>query len=268
MEKVFHWRNSIINYVEFGSGPETLICFHGYGQDCTVFNVLEPSLGKKYRLVSVDLPFQGKTIWREEEKLNNELLADLMERFLHHVKASDHISLLGYSIGGNYALGFAVAFKNKINDLWLIAADGLKRKPAFNFITKTKIGQWVFKQFILSPGLFFSTARFIKRLGFVNKKTLKFYKSTVDTKSKRQELFDRWSSTARISPGVKKSIEEISDSQIKSYLIYGKNDSVISYRSALRFQSKVQNCKVVLVDKGHRLLVSETNKVVSKLLGQ
>ena len=46
--------------LSLAEGTETLICFHGYGQDCTVFNVFEQSLGKKYRLVSVDLPFQGK----------------------------------------------------------------------------------------------------------------------------------------------------------------------------------------------------------------
>lgn len=267
MEKLFHWRNSSINYTEFGSGSETLICFHGYGQDCTVFSVLEPSLGKKYRLVSVDLPFQGKTIWGEKEKLNNELLADLMSRFLKHVSATDRISLLGYSIGGNYALGFAVAYKENINDLWLIAADGLKRKPAFNFITKTRLGQWIFKQFILSPGWFFSTAKIVKQLGLVNKKSLKFYKSTVDTISKRQELFDRWSSTANISPGVKKSINEICNSEISARLIYGRKDSVISYKSALRFKSLVPNSQVKIVDKGHRLLVNETNEVIEELLG-
>ena len=117
MEKVFAWRNSRINYIEFGEGTETLICFHGYGQDCIVFNVFEQSLGQRYRLVSVDLPFQGKTIWGEKEKLTPELLADLMSRFLLYVKASETISLLGYSIGGNYALGFAVAFKEKVNKI-------------------------------------------------------------------------------------------------------------------------------------------------------
>ncbi|MCO4818822.1 MAG: alpha/beta hydrolase [Bacteroidetes bacterium] len=266
MEKVFTWRNSQINYVEFGEGTETLICFHGYGQDCTVFNVFEQSLGKKYRLVSVDLPFQGKTIWGEKEKLTPELLADLMTRFLLYVKASESISLLGYSIGGNYALGFAVAFKDKINDLWLIAADGLKRKPAFSFITKTSVGQLLFKSFVLYPGWFFSTVKFIKKLGLINPKALKFYKSTVDTLSKRQELFDRWSSTARISPGISKTIAEIGESDIRSFLIYGKSDSVISYKSAKRYQKLVPNTHLKLVDGGHRLLIPKTNEIINALL--
>lgn len=266
MEKVFQWRNSHINYVEFGSGLETLICFHGYGQNCTVFNVLEASLGSRYRLVSVDLPFQGKTIWGEKEKLDSTLLADLMTRFLKHVNASEKISLLGYSIGGNYALGFGVAFKDHVNDLWLIAADGLKRKPAFNFVTKTSLGRSLFQRFVLYPGWFFSTVSIIKRLGLVNPKALKFYKSTIDTQSKRQELLNRWSSTARISPGVKKTIEEINDSNIRSYLIFGKKDSVISFKSAQRYHDLVPNSKLTLVNAGHRLLVSETNKVIEMML--
>ena len=268
MEKVFEWRNSRINYVEFGSGKETLICFHGYGQDCTVFNVLAPSLGQRYRMVSVDLPFQGKTEWNEREKLSPELLADLMTRFLNHVKASKKISLLGYSIGGNYVLGFAVSFKDRINDMWLIAADGLKRKPAFYFVTKTHLGRMLFRRFVLSPGWFFSTIKLFRRLGFGNRKTLKFYKSTVDTLSKRQELFDRWSSTARISPGVKRTIKEMQDATISSYLIYGKKDSVISYKSALRYKRLVPNTHLKLLNAGHRLLVPETNEIINELLTQ
>jgi pimeloyl-ACP methyl ester carboxylesterase len=265
VEKVFKWRDSSINYVEFGSGKETLICFHGYGQDCHVFDVLEPSLGTKYRLVSVDLPFQGKTIWGEKEKLNPVLLNDLMIRFLEHIGAGEKISLLGYSIGGNYALGFAVAIKSRINDLWLIAADGLKRKPAFNFITKTTLGRMLFMRFVLSPGWFFSTIRIVKRLGMVNNKTLKFYKSTVDTIGKRKELFDRWTSTARISPGVKATLRELGDSEIRAFLIYGKRDSVISYKSAMRFNRLMHNSRLKLVDKGHRLLVADTNTIVIEM---
>jgi pimeloyl-ACP methyl ester carboxylesterase len=268
VEKQFHWRNSTINYVEFGSGQETLICFHGYGQDCTVFNVLEPSLGLRYHLVSVDLPFQGKTVWGESEKLSPILLGDLMTRFLNHVNASKKISLLGYSIGGNYALGFSMAFKARINDLWLIAADGLKRKPAFNFITKTSLGRWLFRLFVLYPGWFFSTIKVVKKLGLVDPKPLKFYKSTIDTVIKRQELFNRWASTARISPGVKKTTRELQQSDIKVYLIYGKRDTVISYKSAERFEKQIPNAQLFLIDKGHRLLVHETNDVIQTALGQ
>ncbi|MCB9262386.1 MAG: alpha/beta hydrolase [Flavobacteriales bacterium] len=266
MEKQFYWRQSVINYQEFGNGVETLICFHGYGQDSTVFNVLQPSLGKRYRMISIDLPYQGKTQWNETEKLSPELLGNLMQSFLLEIGSSARLSLLGYSIGGNYALGFAVAFPQKINAVWLIAADGLKPKPAFNFITKTNIGRWLFKSFVLFPGWMLATVKFAGKIGMIKTKAMKFYLSTIDTKAKREKLFLRWSSTARIAPGSKKSLDSLLRNKIRTIMIYGKNDSVISYRYAQKFHQVLPNSVLCLINKGHKLLDAETDKLIARIL--
>ncbi len=268
MEKQFEWRNSVINYTEYGAGNETLICFHGYGQNCSVFNVFEESLGRQYHIVSIDLPYQGKTIWRERKKLDNTLLLDLMLSFLNHIDASEKVSLLGYSIGGNYVLGLAQALPNKINRLWLIAADGLKPKPAFAFVTKTAIGRFLFKLFILYPGWVFLTAKLLKKSGVMSGKVLKFYKSTIDTKLKRQELFLRWNSTARITPGAKNAIRFLQSSNIGLTLIYGKRDSVISISTAEKVKKLIPRTQLFVIDKGHKLLVEETNSILNEALAK
>lgn len=266
MEKQFHWNNSIINYTEFGSGDEALICFHGYGQNCNVFSVLEKSLGKTYRIISLDLPYQGKTVWKEKGQLTEALMSDLMTQFLAHVGVKTKVSLLGYSIGGNYALGFLTHFPQRIKEVWLLAADGLKRKPAFNFLTKTRLGRTLFRVFVLYPGWVLSTVKLAQKIGFVKHNAMKFYISTIDTRKKRHDLFLRWSSTARISPGAKRSIKTLNQHQIPSYLIFGRKDSVISISSAEKFAEKAFNSHLVILDKGHQILIDSTNDVVDELL--
>ncbi len=266
MEKVFIWRDSKINYITFGRGQQTLICFHGYGQDCHVFEVFEPSLTEKYRVVSIDLPYQGKTIWNEKEKLSREMLVDLMSSFLRHVKASEKVSLMAYSIGGNYAMGLAAAFPEKIAELWLLAADGLKSKPAFDFITKTGLGRMLFKNFVLYPSWVFYSLRIARFLGITDHRVINFYYSTMDSKLKREALFDRWSSTARISIHPKEAIEVINKAAIATYLIFGKKDGVISYKNAVRFSESIPTSTLVLTDSGHRLLVTENNSIIAEML--
>lgn len=268
MDNVFTWRNSKINYITFGEGNETLICFHGYGQNCQVFSVLEPSLSRKYKVVSVDLPHQGKTIWGEKNKLSPTLLGELMQQFLQHVNASPKISIMAYSIGGNYALGFASAFPEKINSLWLIAADGLKVKPMFNFVTKTTLGRALFQNFVLYPSWVFYSLKWAKRLRIASSKVVKFYYSTMDSKIKRQALLDRWSSTARISVKPSKAIEAINKHRIQVRLIFGLRDSVIPIKNAERFANKVDYAILKKVDSGHQLLKPETNEIIKELLSQ
>ena len=266
MEKQFNWRNSRINYTTFGDAKELLICFHGYGQQSTIFNILEPSLSLKYKVVSIDLPFQGKTVWREKEKLTKELLGDLMTQFLDHIHAPAKVSLMAYSIGGNYALGFVTAFPERINEIWLLAADGLKRKRAFDFVTKTGIGQNLFKAFVLYPRWLFYTLRIASFFGFINKRVSNFYFATIETELKRQDLIDRWSSTARIAPNLSLSVQVLNEHRIRVVLIYGKKDSVIPYANAIAFDKKIINSKLVLMNLGHKLLVQKTNGVIKDII--
>lgn len=242
------------------------MCFHGYGQDGSVFEVFEPALGKRFSVVSVDLPFQGKTIWREKEKLSVEGLREFMEAFFREIGAEGKISIMAYSIGGNYALGFISLFSEHVNNLWLIAADGLKSKPAFNFITKTRLGRWLFGVFILYPAWVFYWLKLAGVLGLASKRVLRFYYSTIDSRIKRKVMMQRWASTARIAVRPKRAIDAINRAGIRVCLIFGKHDSVIPVQNAVRFHKKIPSSKLVVVDTGHKLLVPETNKILEESL--
>ena len=195
-------------------------------------------------------------------------MSDLMLQFLSHLNVNSKVSLLGYSIGGNYALGFLSHFPEMMNEVWLLAADGLQRKPAFYFLTKTNLGRAIFRAFVLYPGWVFSTVKLAEKIGFLKYNAMRFYISTIDTKKKRNDLFLRWSSTARIAPGAKKSINTLNKHQIPSYLIYGKKDSVISFKNAKRFEQKTDNSTLVLLEKGHQILVDGTNDTLEALLNK
>ena len=44
-----------LEYITFGNGKETLICFHGFGQEAQGFLAFETTLGKQYTIHSVNL---------------------------------------------------------------------------------------------------------------------------------------------------------------------------------------------------------------------
>ena len=57
------YRNTAIHYLSMGSGKQILIALHGYGDNAALYKVLLPSLGNRYTIYAIDLPYHGRTRW-------------------------------------------------------------------------------------------------------------------------------------------------------------------------------------------------------------
>jgi pimeloyl-ACP methyl ester carboxylesterase len=264
-EKRFTWFNSTLAYRKIGSGKNVLIAFHGYDQDSSVFEIFEPSLGKRYTIISVDLPHQGKTIWRDKE-LTATMLESLVCDFISHLQITGPVSLMGYSLGGNYALGFAMIKRIEIGEVWLMACDGLKNKPFFNFITKTKFGRFLFRGFIENASIIKGLINFCRQIGIFSAIIAKFYSDSIRSKELRSKLYDRWISSSRIAPNINEASAVLNSRKIPCLLIFGKEDQVIPIKNARSFNRKLLFSQLIELDQGHNLLKKENNKVIEQMI--
>jgi len=99
------YKSSQISYYRFGTGPKPVICFHGYGEEALSFSFLEHNAGEQFTFYSIDLPFHGKTVWKEGLNFtNNDLL-----KIVQNIRETDNLKLktqnlkpllLGFSLGG------------------------------------------------------------------------------------------------------------------------------------------------------------------------
>src|ERR1035437_5613420 len=90
----------------FGNGAKTMLAFHGFGRDGDDFKVLEPSLGRAYRIISFDLFYHGKSdspMNVEAINLSIEDLKVMINGFLLENNI-ERFSLLAYSLGGRISL--------------------------------------------------------------------------------------------------------------------------------------------------------------------
>src|SRR5689334_12940171 len=111
-----------LEYEEYGSGALPLLAFHGFGNSGELFRVLEPSLGKKYRILAFNLPGHGESrldAITAKRGISKEQLKNYFTHFLEGIKA-EHFSLIGFSIGGKIALVLTELFQDRIKDLILI----------------------------------------------------------------------------------------------------------------------------------------------------
>src|ERR1041384_3075655 len=110
-----------LNYIRSGDGERSMLTFHGYGQDNSVFNNYTG-----YTFYHIDLFFHGKSEWNKgEEPLEKDEWKSLVEELL--VKNNiQTFSVMGFSMGGKFALATLEAFPGRVKEIILLAPDGIK----------------------------------------------------------------------------------------------------------------------------------------------
>ncbi|MGH8268378.1 MAG: alpha/beta fold hydrolase [Steroidobacteraceae bacterium] len=101
-----------------GRGRRDLVLLHGWGLNLRVWDELALSLARRFRVITLDLPGYGGSEWdgaahtpAAQAWRVHETLAPLTTRY----------SLLGWSLGGQFALDLAAAMPAGIERLVLVA---------------------------------------------------------------------------------------------------------------------------------------------------
>jgi pimeloyl-[acyl-carrier protein] methyl ester esterase len=109
---------SALNAEVSGRGRRDLVLLHGWGMNLRVWDELAQALARRFRLIAIDLPGHGRSDWdgtafspAAQTFRVHETLAPLTTRY----------HLLGWSLGGQFALDLAAAMPAGIERLVLVA---------------------------------------------------------------------------------------------------------------------------------------------------
>ena len=254
------YKNSSIGYYRFGSGPRIAFCFHGYGEEASMFGFLAKYAGSQYTFYSIDLPFHGKTIWKDGLTFTDQDLEQIIKIILEQNNLQLHTSnlkltLLGFSLGGRAALSLCQAIPDKIEKLVLLAPDGLKENFWYWLATQTHWGNKFFHFTMKNPGWFFGFLKLLNKLKLVNASIFKFVNHYIGEAEVRQLLYARWTTLRKLKPDIKlvKTLARKNNIQIR--LVYGKHDRIILSSVGERFKKGIEdNCTLSVIHSGHQVL--------------
>jgi pimeloyl-ACP methyl ester carboxylesterase len=254
------YRNSNIGYYQFGSGPKPALCFHGYGEDASMYNFLGKYAGNQYTFYAIDLPFHGRTEWKEGLNFSHRDLIQIVEEILNFGNqqpetGNQKLTLLGFSLGGRAALSLCQAMPEKIKKMVLLAPDGLKVNFWYWLATQTWIGNRFFRFTMKHPGWFFGFLKMLNKLKLVNASIFKFVNFYIGNAEARQLLYARWTTLRKLKPNIKHIKSFIRKNNIQTRLIYGKHDRIILSSVGERFRKGIEeNCKLSVIHSGHQVL--------------
>ncbi len=259
------YMNSRFHYTLEGDGNQLLVCLHGFGESAMHFRPLIQELGHQFTIIAIDMPLHGKTEWQEKRGLEKKDLAAVIQELMTQHKFT-RFSLLGYSMGGRLALCTVEKMADKLDNLIMVAGDGLRNNPWHMFVTQTSIGNRIFKYNTYHPQFFFSLIKVWRKLGLLNESIYKFVLHRMDQPEKRKQVYEVWTILRRMMPNKKLCKQLLSRYNVNTLLIFGKYDRVIPPELGKRFVDGSFPCKTLILEKGHQLISTQLGLVIKSNL--
>jgi len=259
------YKNSTLAYQKSGHGAKVLLLFHGFGQHHRSFDALSETLAPQYTLYAFDLFFHGHSQWNEgEQPLEKEMWKEIISSFLQEHEI-EKFSMLGFSMGGKFALAILELFPAHIIDIILLAPDGIKTSLWYSLATYPLLLRGFFKSMIIKPGRLHAITSTLHGLHLVDNGLLRFAESQMDTQEKRERVYYSWVVFRHLKFDMKNIASMLEKHAIQLTLIVGKHDKIITPENMHELLRYVKNHQLIVLDTGHNGVIDGSISVLRKL---
>jgi len=245
-----------LEYITFGKGADTLVCFHGFGKEAKDFLVLEAALGSHYTIHSVNLFYHGDSSFPDNRLENKPLELTELKLIFEQLRITENIStfsLAGYSLGGKVALAITALFPEKVKKLYLIAPDGIKANLWYHFASQTLLGQKLNKASIKNEWVFRSFMSLSSKLGLASKRQQRFAKSQMRSLEQRTKVYKIWMAHRKLSTQLKNLTQLINSNKIEVRIFVGKYDKIVPLVPIENFTKSLALSSITYLNSGHEI---------------
>ena len=246
-----------LNYTIWQGGKRALLCFHGFGLDHSSFKIIWEHAKTDYTVYSFDLPYHGQTAFpQDEETLKPTDWLEYMKLFFQNEGIED-FDVMGYSMGGKYAMITAQLFPDRVKHLHLIAPDGITTHFSYRFSTYPFLFRKLFKTQINNPWFFKTLVKTLRTFKIMNNYSLRFAESQMDTEFKRSQVYHSWVNLRHFLPDLKALATQVNERQTPVTFYLGEHDKVINKKEIEPLTELIDNFELKMLETGHTKLVEK-----------
>lgn len=249
---------SLLSYFKSGVGEKRLLLFHGFGQDYLAFQSWTSILQQEYTCYSFDLYFHGASRWPSRRALEKEDWRQVMEQFLKQ-EGITNFAVVGFSMGGKFALATYESFAPQITDLILLAPDGIKTSFWYSLATYPIAIRALFKSMILHPNRLYRVTKLLRNLRLMDGGLLRFAESQMNSEEKRKRVYYSWVYFRHLKFNTDQVADLINQHEINFTLITGSHDKVITSENMAGFLQKINQKQVLEIKSGHNDLINRVD---------
>ncbi|HEX9956547.1 MAG TPA: alpha/beta hydrolase [Fibrella sp.] len=247
----------VLTCIKYGSGPIRWLAFHGIGQDSRCFEPFAAPLAHTHTIYSIELPFHGQSRYTNWPAIITSAYWQSLITSFTSDHGIDRFSVVGFSIGGRFALVTAQAFAARIDEVLLMAPDGVTEDPWFKLGTSTKAGRSLLRFFLRNTRLFLSLGHGLARVGLLNAGLLRFVEATMQTPHQRDQIYRSWTGFRTLTIDIGSVARSMADHGVQVRLFLGEYDAVLprEHTRPLENALPASRLTVTVLPTGHTSLV-------------
>lgn len=263
-------KNYSLHDYRWGNGPAVLLCFHGIGQDGRAFEPFDNTLTDRFTIYSFDLFYHGQTgalhdpLYQPNESLTPDHWAAVLTNFLSE-HTIDRFSVAGFSMGGVFALATAQLFAPRLDQLWLLAPDGISTSAWYRFATGSGFGRGVFRYFLNHLPLLRNLSNGLVRLGWLDRSLVRFAQSTLATPEQRERVYRSWIAFQPLRPDLAPLASLLNEHSVRIRVFLGAFDRVLPREAVQPLLQQLNQYELMILPVGHNRLVES---VARQLAGE
>jgi len=240
----------------FGSGPAVMLAFHGFGQDSTAYTPFLNQPNSGFTVYAIDLFLHGKSELTDGPMLTKADWQQLIRGFLQ-TQHINRFSLAGFSLGGRFALAALDAFADRIDQLWLIAPDGITRSFWYRLSTATPAGRWLFQYTLRHLSVLNQVGHALVRAGLLNRTAMRFAELSLATPQQRQLVYDTWTQFRLIRPNLHAIATLLNSHPIQVRFFTGAFDRIVPGPYILPLTNRLRHYELTVLKTGHTHLIEQ-----------
>lgn len=254
-----------VHYRDEGPASDSipLVLIHGTSSSLHTWDKLVSKVSEKKRIIRFDLPAFGLTGPSPENEYSFEYYSTFIDSLFSKLKIQQCM-LAGNSLGGSIAWNYAVRFPDRVHGLVLIDAGGYPKKDE-----KGSLGFKIAAMPGVNNLLLFITPKSLIRKSLEDAYADK--KMVTDALTERyHDLIlragNRRAALSLFKNPMRADTSAISGIKTPTLIIWGKEDQLISYEQAYRFQRDIQGSRLVMLDHIGHVPMEEAPDLVADAL--
>ncbi len=206
-------------------------------------------------MYSFDLFFHGESSWGDNEMpMEKGFWKKLLNQFLIE-NSITRFSVLGFSMGGKFALASVELFSERIEEIFLLAPDGIKTSFWYSLATYPHVFRKLFKSMIGHHQRFTAVAKMALRLRLIDKGVLRFVELQMNTQEKRKRVYYSWVVFRHLQFDLDEIANTLNSHRVPLTLIIGKYDKIITSKNMELFVKKLHTVRFEVIEAGHNDLI-------------
>lgn len=259
---IFQFESSQVGYRKFGHGPAVLLAFHGFGQTGQVYLPIEKHIGSRFTVFAIDLFFHGNSCYIGSHLLSRTDWQRLIVSFLR-AQGIDRFSLMGFSLGGRFALTTVENFADQIDQLLLIAPDGITRNFWYELATGSGVGRSLFRYTLRHLSVLNELGHALTQLGLLNRTIMRFTEISLSRPEQRERVYLSWTQFRRIRPSIHRIATLLNTNSIQVHFFTGAYDRIVPGTYILPLTQKLRHYELTVLKTGHNRLIELTAETLA-----